>query len=292
MKNKKEKGMGFMMKLNLIGSKEDRQYVMEQNNAGEIDLIDMLEKIGNVADYMTEPMVANFYGVENSTIMNIGNRNKEELSKYGYRVYKKSEILNNQIDCLENIPNRGLRLYPIKAVILIGMMLTESVVAAKLRRDIMNKIFNPKDDLEQRMERVENAVFKFEKMMEQLIEMNKNLITVATRNMEAFKEAPKVEMPKVKAPDEKTPYTITPIAEPFGIKPANANKILAKNGIISKGDKGGWILNEKYEEAGWGMTCYDGQYNDKPYVRYTKKGKQATTKILSRSSNQEQIKLF
>lgn len=286
MKNKKEKGMGFMMKLNLIGSKEDRQYVMEQNNVGEIDLIDMLKKFGNVADYMTESMVTEFYGVDIEVIKKVGTRNKEELSKYGYRVYKRDEILNGQYVPLENIPNRGLRLYPIKAVILMGMMLTESVVAAKLRRDIMNKIFNPKDDLEQRMERMENTVFKFEKMMEQLIEMNKNLITVATRNMEAFKEAPKVEMPKVKAR-----YTITPIAKPFGIKAANANKILAKNGIISKGDKGGWILNEKYEEAGWGITCDAGQHNG-PFVRYTEKGKQATTKILSRSSNQEQLNLF
>ena len=275
-----------MMKLNLIGSKEDRQYVMEQNNVGEINLIDMLKKFGEVTDYMTEPMVANFYGVNDRTINHIGSRNKEELEKYGYKIYKKTEIEKIQNGFLENIPNRGLRLYPIKAVILIGMMLTESVVAAKLRRDIMNKIFNPKDDLEQRMERMENTVFKFEKMMEQLIEMNKNLITVATRNMEAFKEAPKVEMPKVKAR-----YTITPIAKPLGIKAADANKTLAKNGIISKGDKGGWILNEKYEEAGWGITCDAGQHNG-PFVRYTEKGKQATTKILSRSSNQEQIKLF
>ena len=278
--------MGFMMKLNLIGSKEDRQYVMEQNNVGEIDLIDMLKKFGNVADYMTESMVAKFYRIGEKAIDSIANRNKEELETYGYRAYKKSEVLNLQIEGLENIPNRGLRLYPIKAVILIGMMLTESVVAVKLRRDIMNKIFNPKDDLEQRMERMENAVFKFEKMMEQLIEMNKNLITVATRNMEAFKEAPKVEMPKVKAR-----YTVTPIAKPFGLTGAKANEKLAKNGIISKGDKGGWILNEKYEEAGWGITCDAGQHNG-PFVRYTEKGKQATTKILNRSSNQEQIKLF
>ena len=279
-----------MMKLNLIGSKEDRQYVMEQNNVGEIDLIDILKKYGDVVDYMTESMVAKFYKVTNKTIHNIGDRNETELEQYGYKAYKKSEVeklLKPQLEVLGNIPNRGLRLYPIKAVILIGMMLTESVVAAKLRRDIMNKIFNPKDDLEQRMERMENTVFKFEKMMEQLIEMNKNLITVATRNMEAFKEAPKAEMPKVKAR-----YTVTPIAKPFGLTGAKANEKLAKNGIISKGDKGGWILNEKYEEAGWGMTCYDGQYNDKPYVRYTEKGKQATTKILSRSSNQEQLNLF
>lgn len=278
-----------MMKLNLIGSKEDRQYVMEQNNVGEIDLIDMLKKFGNVVEYMTQPMVADLYGVADSTIQWYGDEHSEELSKYGYKVVKGQELkdLRTSTTCLQISPKtRALRLYPVKAVIVLGMMLTESVVAAKLRRDIMNKIFNPKDDLEQRVERMEKTVFKFEKMMEQLIEMNKNLITVATRNMEAFKEAPKVEMPKVKAR-----YTITPIAKPFGIKPANANKILAKNGIISKGDKGGWILNEKYEEAGWGITCDAGQHNG-PFVRYTEKGKQATTKILSRSSNQEQIKLF
>lgn len=46
-------------------------------------------------------------------------------------LYKKFETelqvvtqLNLQNVGLENIPNRGLRLYPIKAVILIGMMLT------------------------------------------------------------------------------------------------------------------------------------------------------------------------
>lgn len=283
-----------MMKLNLIGSKEDRQYVMEQNNVGEINLIDMLKKYGEVADYMTEPMVANIFKTEGSTTIKLlATRHEDELKEYGYRVITGQELKEYKerdrvTGCNSVKPNaRSLRLYPIKAVILMGMMLTESVVAAKLRRDIMNKIFNPKDDLEQRMERMENTVFKFEKMMEQLIEMNKNLITVATRNMEAFKEAPKVEMPKVKAR-----YTVTPIAKPFGLTGAKANEKLAKNGIISKGDKGGWILNEKYEEAGWGMTCYDGQYNDKPYVRYTEKGKQATTKILSRSSNQEQIKLF
>lgn len=270
-----------MMKLNLMGSKEDRQYVMEQNDVGEIDLIDMLKKYGQVVDYMTEPMVADFFKTPQSAIEHCGTRNKDELSNYGYRVYKKSEvekILISQDGGLENIPNRGLRLYPIKAVILIGMMLTESVVAAKLRRDIMNKIFKPKDDIEQRLDRLENMMITMVKSLGDVVEK------LATNTK--YVEGPKVEAPKVK-----TPYTITPIAKPFGIKAADANKTLAKNGIISKGDKGGWILNEKYEEAGWGITCDAGQHNG-PFVRYTEKGKQATTKILSRSSNQEQIKLF
>ena len=69
---------------------------------------------------------------------------KEELEKYGYRVYKKSEVLNVVGLHLENIPNRGLRLYPIKAVIVIGMMLTESEVAEQLRKNIMDRLFSTK----------------------------------------------------------------------------------------------------------------------------------------------------
>lgn len=129
------------MKLNLVNSKEDRNYVMGKENEGSINLLEMLKKYGEVADYMTEPMVADFYGVPSRTITSIANSHGDELKDYGYRTYKRSELLNIEVQCLENIPNRGLRLYPTKAVILIGMMLTESQVAEKLRKDIMDSIF-------------------------------------------------------------------------------------------------------------------------------------------------------
>ena len=132
------------MKLDLINREEDRQYIME--NSSKNDLIDMLKQYGKVVDYFTESMVANFYGVNESAINHIGSRNKEELKKYGYKVYSKSEILKIQVGFLENIPNRGLRLYPIQAVIIIGMMLTESEVAERLRSDIIKKIFSPKEE--------------------------------------------------------------------------------------------------------------------------------------------------
>ena len=80
------------MRLNLVNSKEDRNYVMSKENEGSINLLDMLKKYGEVADYMTEPMVADFYGVPQVTIMQIGNRNKAELNKYGYRAYRKNEV--------------------------------------------------------------------------------------------------------------------------------------------------------------------------------------------------------
>lgn len=129
------------MKLDLINSVNDRQYIMNAENENKINLIELLKKYGNVVDYMTEPMVANFYGVDISAINYHGTKNKPELEKYGYKTYKRAEILKMDLPFLENIPNRGLRLYSIKAVILIGMMLTESKVAEQLRSDIMNILF-------------------------------------------------------------------------------------------------------------------------------------------------------
>lgn len=130
------------MKLNLVENKGDRNIVMSKANEGSVNLVDLLKKYGEVVDYMTEPMVADFYEVPSRSITTIANRNKEELSEYGYRLYKKTEILNIHCECLENVPNRGLRLYPIKAVIVVGMMLTESEVAKKLRKDIIDILFN------------------------------------------------------------------------------------------------------------------------------------------------------
>lgn len=134
--------------LDLINNVKDRELVMKEEN--KTKLLDMLRKFGNVVDYMTEPMVAKFYGVGGKCIDSYSNRNGDELSKYGYRVYKRNEILNLQLEGLENIPNRGLRLYPIEAVVVIGMMLTESKVAEELRSEIIKELFGVKtteDDL-------------------------------------------------------------------------------------------------------------------------------------------------
>ena len=135
------------MKLDLINKEEDRQYIID--NTSKTDLIDMLKQYGKVVDYMTEKLVAEFYGVNEYTIKHIGDRHKYELEKYGYKLYRKSEIekiQKSQLGGLENIPNRGLRLYPIQAVIIIGMMLTDSPIAEKLRSDIIKKIFSPKEE--------------------------------------------------------------------------------------------------------------------------------------------------
>lgn len=163
------------MKLDLINNMEDRQYIIE--NSSKMDLVDMLKEFGKVVDYFTETMVAEFYRVNRNTLQKIGTRNKNELEKYGYKVYKKSELnfLKGQDVLLENIPNRGLRLYPIQAVIIIGMMLTESEVAEQLRSNIIKRLFSPKTEINNDV--LMNEIKQLRKEIE---ELNKkiNLLTM------------------------------------------------------------------------------------------------------------------
>ena len=86
------------------------------------------------------------------------------------------------------------------------------------------------------------------------------------------------------------PYTATNIGKKINRTASVTNKILLQRGILSVKD-GSWTLNKQYEDKGWGKTV-KGQYRGKTYVRYTEKGMQEIIKILSRSSNQEKIKLF
>ena len=128
--------------MDLVNCVNDRNVVMKRD---EKDLIEILKQFGKVVDYMTEKQVAEFYKVNSETLKKIGTRNAEELKNYGYKVYKKmeaEEILKRHNVPFENIPNRGLRLYPIKAVIVIGMMLTENEIAEQLRKNIMDRLFS------------------------------------------------------------------------------------------------------------------------------------------------------
>ena len=103
--------------------------------------------------------------------------------------------------------------------------------------------------------------------------------------------APK-ETPKTKEIKMKTPYSVTKIAKLANMSRNDVNPILRDQKIISGNTRTGWVLNKEYEEAGWGITNENGgQYNGS-FVMYSKKGKDAILKILSRVNEQEQLNLF
>ena len=74
-----------------------------------------------------------------------------------------------------------------------------------------------------------------------------------------------------------TPYSVTKIAGMLHRNNKTINPVLARKGIITKTNNG-WVLNKKYEEAGYGKTFEGGQYGG-TYVKYSEKGMQEIVKI-------------
>ena len=229
------------MKLNLVESKGDRNFAMSKASESNINLLEMLKKYGEVVDYMTEPMVANFYQVPDRSITSIANRNKEELSEYGYRLYKKSEILNIHVECLENIPNRGLRLYPIKSVIMVGMMLTESEVAEHLRKDIMDYIFSD-----------EGKVSTLTRKEELLLKLFSNdAMEVANAHKELVELEKKPLLEKIEKDEPKVTFANRVLESNDNVLVRQVAKLASDEGLVIGERK----LYDKLRE--WGYICND-----------------------------------
>lgn len=271
------------MRLNLVESKSDRNFAMSKANEGSINLVEMLKKCGKVVDYMTEPMVADFYEVPSKTIKTVATRNEDELREYGYRVYKKSEILKFHNETLENIPNRGLRLYPINSVIVIGMMLTESEVAKKLRKDIMDILFNDNREVElTRKEQLQLTILNGNDL-ERIRALQEYEGVVVEKATKPLLETIETQKPKVKYHDEVLNVdklvTTTDIAKDLGMTARQLHNKLHDMKIIFKTGNH-WTFYAKYQTR---IPLYaDYQIGEHGQIlKWTEKGRKWIIKLLN-----------
>lgn len=105
----------------------------------------------------TTQQVADFYGVDYTVITTIVNRKNQEFEQDGCTVFKVAEIknlLSSQLTTLEKsrgkviaklkdgsevqIATRGLRLFPKRAILRVGMLLRDSEVAQEVRTQLLN----------------------------------------------------------------------------------------------------------------------------------------------------------
>ena len=117
---------------------------LRDENLGRIEVLDQVKKLLLLGDteFATTEMVAEYYGVKKDTIKKLLSRHKEEISSNGYKLYTKreiEEILKGHNVTLEiNIPNRGLNLFSKRAILNVGMLLTESSVAEEVRSRLLD----------------------------------------------------------------------------------------------------------------------------------------------------------
>lgn len=126
-----------------------------------IDRVDVLEKVKSLimlpdVELMTVAQVADFYEVELDTIKRVYQRSKTEIDEDGV-VNLTSKLLKEQVVPLDIInrtkayaevefndgtklilPNRGLKGFPKRAVLRIGMLLRDSKVAKEVRTQLLN----------------------------------------------------------------------------------------------------------------------------------------------------------
>lgn len=120
---------------------------------------EVLERVKNLlliqgTEFATMKQVAEFYDVEVKAIEKVCLRNKDELISDGVELKSYKDFLIRQdvgletvkgkvLLTLENgdvlsVPNRGLKVFPRRAILRIGMLLRDSAVAKEVRTQLLN----------------------------------------------------------------------------------------------------------------------------------------------------------
>lgn len=101
--------------------------------------VDVLDKVGTLATlpddtHVTTDMVATFYEVDPDAVRWHVKNNREELDDDGYRVVARSEF-EKEFGSLSNLDPRArtIALFPRRAVLRVGMLLRDSLVARRVR---------------------------------------------------------------------------------------------------------------------------------------------------------------
>lgn len=111
----------------------------------------------------TLKQVATFYDVSEDVIKFLVHNHKDEIISDGFVTYRKDEVIDSlKVDVLSlqtgrgktivtvlgggeiTIPSRGLRLFPKRAILRVGMLLRDSEVAKEVRTQLFPKATQPK----------------------------------------------------------------------------------------------------------------------------------------------------
>lgn len=109
------------------------------------DRFDVLDKAGSLSllpddTHATTEMVARFYEVPVDTVSRAVRRNREELESNGYRVLRgqeRSEFVADNLSVTLPVA-RSVAVFNRKAILNVGMLLTESDVARKVRAYLLS----------------------------------------------------------------------------------------------------------------------------------------------------------
>lgn len=143
-----------MQAIELVENKEAREkYITRTEVLDRVKELLLMPKL----EMMTTQQVADYYEVDFGVIKKCYQRNKDEIEADGMRmVTPHAEELKGQIVPLEKtkayqvfqlsddvsikIPNRGIYMFPKRAILRIGMLLRDSAIAQEVRTQLLNTV--------------------------------------------------------------------------------------------------------------------------------------------------------
>ena len=127
-----------MKELDLIENKTIREKMI--GNVSVLEKVKDLLLLGD-SELATTQQVADYYEVDISVIQKLVSRNKQELESNGLKLNSKNDIKNligHDVKLEIAIPNRGMKLFPKRAILNIGMLLRDSKVAKEVRTRLLD----------------------------------------------------------------------------------------------------------------------------------------------------------
>lgn len=182
----------------LLNSQELRNKLAER--------VDVLEKVKTLllvpqTESSTIHQLATYYNVDIETIQKIYQRNKEELDGDGVCVKNITDFLDGHYVQLEKfrgksiitydddvkleIPSRGIKIFPRRAILRIGMLLRDSEVAKEIRSQLLN--IEEKTSVEIKTQDINEEQKLMLEIGMAVASGNPTAVAIASSNLVAFK---------------------------------------------------------------------------------------------------------
>ena len=158
-----------MTELKLVESKELREQVSTR-----VEVLDKVKQLFLIPEMemMTSKQVADYYEVPFRTFASCYNYNKEEIQNDGVAIKTVKDFLMIEVQSLKTgkgksivklsdditleIPSRGIRCFSKRAILRIGMLLRDSVVAKEVRTQLLNTL--EESTMEQRTKQIDKEI--------------------------------------------------------------------------------------------------------------------------------------
>ena len=177
--------------------------LLRDKNVSRFEVLEKVKELLLIPDIkaMTLKQIAEYYEVDPHTIEMICNRNADELESDGVCKMKVKDFLNSQYVRTEKqsytttfiygngvnvtMSNGGLKVFPRRAILRIGMLLRDSVIAKEVRTQLLNIEEKTSDEVKTYDINEEQSLMLAVGMA--VASGDANAVAVATTNLIAFK---------------------------------------------------------------------------------------------------------